>query len=306
MIKNILDELLYIFRIEYIYFKTKEILMKKLLRTKKQKQIFLNLKFKNYLGYKINFNKKPINFNEKIQFRKLYNKDPLYSLCADKYRVRDYVKQKIGEEYLIPLYLVTDKLLLEQWEKLPNSFVAKANHNSGPVQIIKDKSKANPLKIIRHLNSQLKLDYGVLSMEEYYSDIPRKVIVEKLLIDNKHRELIDYKFFCFSGKVKYCQVIQERSYKETIDFYDTNWQKQEFTGLTLGVKKSKNILEKPLNYEKMLQLASKLSKDFDFVRVDFYNIDGKIYFGELTFCPASGFGKFVPEKWNRIFGEMWI
>ena len=194
---------------------------------------------------------------------------------------------------------------MEQWEELPESFVAKANHNSGPVQIVKDKSKGDAKKIIKELNSQLKIDYGILSMEKYYSDIPRKIIIETFLMNGEDKDLIDYKFFSFKGEVKYCQVIQNRNSNQTIDFYDKNWKKQEFTGLTLGVKKSESLLRKPKNYELMLELASILSKDFDFVRVDLYNVDGKIYFGELTFCPASGLGTFIPEEWNKNFGEFW-
>ena len=138
-----------------------------------------------------------------MQFRKLYDNNPLYSICADKYRVREYVKEKIGEESPIPLYLVTDKLTEEQWDKLSNPFVAKANHNSGPVQIIKDKTKVNKKEIINELNNQLKLDYGILSLEKYYSDIPRKIIVEKFLKDSKREMLQDIKIHCFNdGKSK--------------------------------------------------------------------------------------------------------
>lgn len=277
--------------------------------TTKAKEKYIKKQFKKYLGYEIDFSKEPETFNQKIQFRKLYDNNPLYSICSDKYRVREYVKEKIGEEYLVPLYLVTDKLTEEQWDKLPNSFVAKANHNSGPVQIVRDKSKVNKKEIIRELNNQLKLDYGVLSMEKYYSDIPRKIVVEKFLENNGEKDLKDYKFFCFNGEVKYCQLIKNRTFKETIDFYDKNWKLQEFIGLVNPInsieKHSVLVNNKPKNYSLMLKLAKKLSENFDFIRVDFYNIDGKIYFGELTFCPASGIGTFVPEEWNYKFGSYW-
>lgn len=277
--------------------------------TTKAKEKYIKKQFKKHLGYEIDFNREPETFNQKIQFRKIYDDNPLYSICADKYRVREYVKEKIGEEYLVPLYLVTDKLTEEQWEKLPNSFVAKANHNSGPVQIVRDKNKVNKKEIIRELNNQLKLDFGVLSMEKYYSDIPRKIIVEKFLENNGEKDLRDYKFFCFNGKVKYCQLIKNRTIEETIDFYDKNWKLQEFIGLLNPInpieKHSTTVNNKPKNYSLMLELAEKLARDFDFVRVDFYNIDGKIYFGELTFCPASGIGTFIPEEWNYKFGSYW-
>lgn len=277
--------------------------------TTKAKEKYINKQFKKYLGYEIDFNKEPETFNQKIQFRKLYDDNPLYSICADKYRVRKYVKEKIGEEYLVTLYLVTDKLTEEQWDKLPNSFVAKANHNSGPVQIVRDKNKVNKKEIIRELNNQLKLDYGILSMEKYYSDIPRKIVVEKFLESKEEKDLRDYKFYCFNGEVKYCQLIKDRTIEETIDFYDKNWELQEFIGLLNPInpieKHSISINNKPKNYSLMLELAKKLAEDFNFVRVDFYNIDGKIYFGELTFCPASGIGTFIPEEWNYKIGSYW-
>ncbi|WP_291256427.1 ATP-grasp fold amidoligase family protein [Fusobacterium sp.] len=304
-IRKILKKL----KLEYFRMKLKEKIFEYKYFKNKEKEKYIKKKFKDNLGYEIDFNRNPETFNQKIQFRKLYDNNPLYSICADKYRVREYVKEKIGEEYLIPLYLVTDKLTEEQWEKLPNSFVAKANHNSGPVQIVKDKNKVNKKEIIKELNNQLKIDYGVLSMEKYYSDVPRKIIVEKFLKNKGEKDLKDYKFFCFNGEVKYCQVIKNRTTEETIDFYDMNWQKQNFIGLVNPInpkEKNSELEEKiPQNFDEMKRIASRLSQNFDFVRVDLYNIDGEIYFGELTFCPASGFGTFIPEEWNYKFGELW-
>ena len=295
--------------IRFFHLYLKQLYLKTFYSSTKAKEKYIKKQFKKHLGYEIDFNREPETFNQKIQFRKIYDDNPLYSICADKYRVREYVKEKIGEEYLVPLYLVTDKLTEEQWDKLPNSFVAKANHNSGPVQIVRDKNKVNKKEIIRELNNQLKLDFGVLSMEKYYSDIPRKIIVEKFLENNGEKDLRDYKFFCFNGKVKYCQLIKNRTIEETIDFYDKNWKLQEFIGLLNPInpieKHSTTVNNKPKNYSLMLELAEKLARDFDFVRVDFYNIDGKIYFGELTFCPASGIGTFIPEEWNYKFGSYW-
>lgn len=264
----------------------------------KEKEKYIKKEFKKRLGYDIDFTKEPVTFNQKIQFRKLYDNNPLYAICADKYRVREYVKKKIGEEYLIPLYLVTDKLTMEQWEELPESFVAKANHNSGPVQIVKDKSKVDAKKIIKELNNQLKIDYGVLSMEKYYSDIPRKIIVEKYLKD----DIEDYKFNCFNNGTK---IILERVTKtgELSNMYDPiPWEKLDFTnGNIIDQKK----YEKPKNFDKMIKIAKALSSNFDYVRVDLYNVDGDVYVGEMTFCESSGFGKFTDEAWDYKFGEFW-
>lgn len=263
----------------------------------KEKEKYTKKEFKKRLGYDIDFTKEPVTFNQKIQFRKLYDNNPLYAICSDKYRVREYVRNKIGEKYLIPLYLVTDKLTIDQWNKLPNSFVAKANHNSGPVQIVKDKTRVNAKTIIDELNNQLTIDYGIISMEKYYSNIPRKIIVEKYL----KGDIEDYKIHCFGNEELYIDICtRETGVTESI-LYDKNWQN---LGVTAG-KLSDKKFDKPKNFNIMIKIAKKLSEDFDYVRVDLYNIDGKIYFGELTFCENSGFGKFSDENWDYKFGSFW-
>lgn len=283
----------------FYYLKLKELYMKIFLNSTPQKEKYIKKKFKKELGYEIDFNKEPKTFNQKIQFRKLYDNNPLYSICADKYRVREYVKEKIGEEYLIPLYLVTDKLTEEQWDKLPNSFVAKANHNSGPVQIVKDKSKVDKKKIIKELNNQLKIDYGIISLEKYYSNIPPKIIVEKYLKE----DIIDYKFMCFNGKLELLFLCLNRTATNlNVDFYSKTWELMPFER---HYKNSGKLIEKPKNYEKMVRIAEKLAIDFKFVRVDLYEINGKIYFGELTFCPGNGLEEFSPIEWDYKIGSYW-
>lgn len=279
----------------FIFLKLKEIFIKIIYCSDNLKEKYIKKNFKKVLGYNIDFNKEPVTFNQKIQFRKLYDNNPLYSICADKYKVREYIKEKIGKEYLIPLLLVTDKLTKEQWDKLPNQFVAKANHNSGPVQIVKDKSKSNKNQIIKELNNQLKLDYGIRSMEKYYSDIPKKIIVEKFLKEN----IEDYKFHCFKDK-----MFLERITKEGLgSMYDIETYKNLM--FSIGYKVDRFQYKRPQNFSKMMEIARKLSEDFEYVRVDLYNVEGKIYFGELTFCESSGFGKFTDEKWDYKFGEFW-
>ena len=283
----------------FLYSKLRESYMKVFLSSDSAKEKYIQKQFKESIGYDIDFSKEPQTFNEKIQFRKLYDHNPLYSICADKYRVREYVKEKIGEEYLIPLLLVTDKLTEEQWDKLPNQFVAKANHNSGPVQIVKDKGKANKKEIIKELNNQLKLDYGVLSQEKYYSDIPRKIIVEQFLED----DIIDYKFMCFNGRVENCFICLNRNTTGlNINFYDRDWKLLPFER---HYPNSKKKISKPALYEKMIEISEILAKDFDFVRVDLYEVNNKIFFGELTFCPGSGLEEFTPEEWDYKLGSYW-
>lgn len=259
------------------------------------KEKFIQKKFKSKLGYEIDFTKEPETFNQKIQFRKLYDNNPLYSICADKYRVREYVKSKIGEEYLIPLYFVTDNLTEEQWEHLPNSFVIKPTHDNGTVRVVKDKTKVNKNKILKDMELALKLDYGKVSMENFYSDIPRKIIAEKYLKDN----IEDYKFHCFKDK-----IFLERITKIGLgSMYDIEkWKNLKFS---IGYDVDGTTYEKPKKFEEMVEIAKKLSEDFEYVRVDLYNVDGKIYVGELTFCESSGFGKFTDEAWDYKFGSYW-
>lgn len=284
-------------KIRFIYLYIKQLFYIFKFNSINKKEKYIKRKFKRKLGYEIDFSKDPVTFNQKIQFRKLYDNNPLYAICADKYRVREYVKEKIGEEYLIPLHLVTDKLTMEQWEELPNSFVAKANHNSGLVQIVKDKSKVDAKKIIKELNNQLKIDYGVLSMEKYYSDIPRKIIVEKYL----KNDIEDYKIHCFNtGKMFIDICTRETGVTQSV-LYDNNWKNLKVTAGNLDSRD----FDKPKNFNKMLEIAKVLSEDFEYVRVDLYNVDGQIYFGELTFCENSGFGKFTDESWDYKFGEFW-
>ena len=275
--------------------------------TTKAKENYIKKQFKKYLGYDIDFNKEPETFNQKIQFRKLYDNNPLYSICSDKYRVREYVKEKIGEEYLVPLYLVTDKLTEEQWDKLPNSFVAKANHDSGTVKIIKDKSKVDKKKIIKELNMSLKFDYGIISMEKYYGDIPRKIIVEEYLGDN----IEDYKFHNFNmleGNKLFLQIDGDRFIEHKRSIYDENLNKLEFkiqSKYPYYNEKIANFLTME-QLQKMKKLVKLLGEDFKYVRIDLYNVKNKIYFGEITFCHASGFEDFEPREWDYKFGSYWI
>lgn len=295
-----------IYWIRFFYQYLKQIYLKIFYSSTKAKEKYIKKQFKKYLGYEIDFNKEPETFNQKIQFRKLYDNNSLYSICADKYRVREYVKEKIGEENLVPLYLVTDKLTEKQWDKLPNSFVAKANHNSGPVQIVKDKNKVNKKEIMRELNNQLKLDYGVLSMEKYYSDIPRKIIVEEYLGDN----IQDYKFHYFNiseDSKMFLQIDGDRFIEHKRSIYDENLEKLPLKFVSKYPKLEMNMKEliNKEKLEKMKEIVKKLGEDFNYSRIDLYLINEKIYFGEITFCAESGFGDFDPIEWDYKFGSYW-
>lgn len=270
------------------------------------RRLLIERGFKKAVGYELNL-RTPKTFNEKIQFRKLYDKNPLYSLCSDKYKVREYVEKKIGKKYLIPLYFVVDRLTEEHWDKLPNQCVIKANHNSGPVQIVSNKHEADKNKIIKEINRQLKEKYGTISMESYYDRIDPMIIVEKLLTTEEDNIPEDYKFHCFnkSGEFKcFIQIITERKNdKYKANFYTEKW---ESLGFHLGGNLLQDNVKKPSGLEEMIKIAKKLSEDFDYVRVDLFNLGEKIYFGELTFCPNSGMQSFKPDKsWDVKFGSYW-
>lgn len=292
--------------------KKKYLKNRKELRSLEARENYINEEFFQRYGYKIDFIKEPKTFSEKIQFRKLYTNDKtneLYAICADKYRVREYIADKIGEEYLIPLELVTDKLTMEDWNKLPKECVIKANHNSGPVQVIFDKNKKNPKAIIDEINFQLSMDYGVLSLESHYSLIERKVIVEKLLKDREGKVPPDYKFHCFKkskgGFKIMIQVDLGRYENHRRGFYDEDWKLSKYLTGTSYCKLIDFDYQKPKSLNKMLELSKKIAEDFDYIRVDFYEVNEKIYFGELTFAHEGGFNDFNLPEGDLEFGKYW-
>lgn len=265
---------------------------------------FLKRKFKSNLKYDLNL-LNPNTFSEKIQWLKINDRKDIYTILVDKYKVREYIKEKLGEEYLIPLIGIWDDPDDIDFNKLPDQFVLKCNHNSGlGMCICKDKSKLDISKVRRELKKGLKQDYYLTGREWPYKNVSRKIIAEKYMKNEYETELKDYKFFCFNGNPEYCQVICDRSTNETIDFFDMNWVHQEFIGLNSKCSNSKHPIAKPVTFEKMKEFACILAKNTKFVRIDFYEIERKLYFGEITFYPASGFGNFKPSEWNEKLGDM--
>ncbi len=248
----------------------------------------------------------PQTFNEKIQWLKLYNSTPEKTLLADKYLVRNWVAEKIGKKYLIPILGVYDSFDEIDFDKLPNQFVIKCNHGCGYNIIIKDKSKidlsAVKIKLDKWMNENFAFRAGC---ELHYLNIPPKIIIEKY-IENKQSvggDLYDYKFWCFNGRVHYIQFLSERNTDGLkMAFYDKNWKKQDFVySYPLDTK----TIERPDNLDEMIELAEKLSAGFNHVRVDFYRMDdGTIYFGEMTFTSASGTCKWNDESINHYFGKL--
>ena len=260
------------------------------------------------MGYKLDWNN-PQTFCEQIQWLKLYNRNPLFSKLVDKYAVKDYVADIIGDEYIIPTLGVWGKPEDIDFDVLPERFVLKTTHGGGGggVVICKDKSSFDKEAAIKKLNASLKSDIYLYLREWPYKDVPRRIIAEQYMEDhgvNISSCLTDYKFFCFDGIPRYCQVIKDRNIKETIDFFDMGWNHQEFVGLNPVCGHASVVPECPKNFELMKKMAMSLSKEISFSRVDLYEIDGRTYFGEITLFPASGFGKFTPDKYNKILGQM--
>ena len=248
----------------------------------------------------------PKTFSEKLQWLKVYNKHPEYTKMVDKLAAKDYVAGIIGKEYIIPTLAVYNTVDEIDFNKLPNQFVMKCTHDSGGLVVCREKSKLNEDDVRKKMRDGLKRSYTVKNREYPYKDVPRRIIVEQYMEDENCYELKDYKFFCFGGKAEYCQVIENRSTEETIDFYDREWKHQPFIGLNPTAHHAPTAHQAPMAYEEMFEIADKLSSSIaaPFVRIDLYNINGRIYFGEITFFPASGMKKFRPDEWNYIFGDL--
>lgn len=263
-------------------------------------KIYLKIKFRLKMGKKLDLNN-PQTFNEKIQWLKLYDRKDNYTMMADKYKVREYIKEKIGEEYLIPLLGVYDKFEDIDFSALPNKFVIKPNHTSGDIYIYTDTKKLDKIKLKKMINKWLKRDYYKIHREWPYKNIERKIVIEQFMEDNKEKDLKDYKFYCFNGVPKYIVVISDRftDFHET--YFDDKWN---LLDLTEGGKPIDKKQKKPKNYDKMIEFSKILSKDIPCLRVDWYEVNGKLYFGELTFYSNSGYEKFDPESYNLKMGKL--
>lgn len=265
---------------------------------------YLRMKYKQYMGCSLNLSN-PKTFNEKLQWLKLHDRKPEYTMMVDKYAVRKYIADTIGEEYLIPLLGVWDNPDDIDFDALPNQFVLKCNHNSGlGMCICKDKSKLNIEKVKAGLRKGLGQDYYLTCREWPYKDVPRKIVCEKYMTDSRTNDLYDYKFFCFGGEVKCFKVDYDRFIEHHANYFDKNGNILPFGEADLPPIYDKNI-KMTKNLKKMCELAEKLTAGKPFLRADFYDVEGKIYFGELTFYPASGMGKFTDDSWNECLGK-WL
>ena len=277
-------------------------LLKKLAKIIPDK-LYLKISFKMKTGYKLNL-KEPKTFNEKLQWLKLYGRNHLYTKLADKYEVREYIKDKIGEEYLIPLLGVYNTFDEINFDELPNEFVIKCNHDCASVVICKDKKNFDYDAAKGKIEKALKRNYYYGGREWVYKNIKPRIIIEKCMEDASGQDLKDYKFFCFNGVAKMFKIDFNRFKNHQANYYDVKTKKiLPFGEFEYPPDYNKKIAI-PKNIDKMIKLANQLSKDIPFARVDFYNINEKIYFGEITFYPAAGFGKFTSKEWDYKLGEM--
>ena len=265
---------------------------------------YLRRKFEILLGYKLNLDN-PQTYNEKLQWLKLYDRKPIYTTMVDKYEVKQYVSNIIGEEYIIPTLGVWDRFDNIDFSSLPDQFVLKCTHDSGGLVICKDKAALDLKKARKKISSCLRKNYYYKFREWPYKNVKPRIIAEQYMEDSSTSELRDYKFFCFDGVPKALFIASDRQDSSTdtkFDFFDMDFHHLDFTN---GHPNAEKEINKPETFEEMKQLSEKLSQNIPHVRVDFYEVDGRVYFGELTFTHWSGLMPFDPESWDYTFGS-WI
>lgn len=265
-----------------------------------QDKKYLKILYKHCLKKECNLDN-PTTYNEKLQWLKLYDRNDYYTKLVDKYEVKNIVSEKIGEEYLIKNLGVWDRFEEIDFDKLPDKFVLKCTHDSGGIVICTDKSKFDLKKAQRKINHCLHRNYFLNHREWPYKNIKPRIIAEEYYVDESGKELKDYKFFCFNGKAKILFVATDRPFDTKFDFFDMDFQHLPIIN---GHPNSSVQIKKPKNFDKMIEIVEKLSAGIPHVRVDLYNVNGKIKFGEMTFYHWSGLVPFEPDKWDYKLGKM--
>src|SRR5690554_1401998 len=282
----------------YVYFKYRL----------REDRFYISENYKKIFGKDVDL-EAPKTLNEKIQWYKLNFKHPLVVTCSDKYAVRDYVAETIGEEYLVPLCFHTRDYKQVIPENMPDfPFIIKANHTAGTNHIVKDKNKVNWQTVQTDCRWWLNLNYSYFEKEWQYNKIKPRIVVEKLLMDETGQVPSDYKLFYMNGKFEFLQLDIGRFTNHKRNMYDKDWNLLPFTYSTLGPDNKPLVenggpVERPDNFEQLIKLGEKLAAPFPFVRVDFYILNDKIYFGELTFHTGGGYSHLTPSKWDKYYGE---
>ena len=262
--------------------------------------LFIKCWYKLKTGKNLNLDH-PKTFNEKIQWLKLYDRQPIKTIMCDKYLVRNYIKDQIGEEYLVPLLGVWDKFDDIDFDKLPNQFALKCNTGSEWNAIVRDKSKFDIPAAKKKFDLWMQKNPVNIRFLTQYKDVPLKIIAEKYL-ENENGDLFDYKFWCFGGKVKFIMFLSNRAHGLLMDNYDLDWNLLPFT---YNYPNSGHKIEKPDNLDEMIALAEKLAAGFSHLRVDFYRLnDGSIKFGEFTFTSFGGVCDWHPKEMDEILGKL--
>lgn len=264
---------------------------------------YLKYMYWAHFGKKLDLNN-PKKFNEKLQWLKLYNRDPKQMNLVDKYEVKKYIADTIGEEYVIPTLGVYDNFEKIDFDMLPERFVLKCTHDSGSVYICHNKQSFDIKAARNKINKKMKQNLFWYGREWPYKNLKPRIIAEQYMEDSKTSELRDYKFFCFDGEVKCFKVDYDRFKNHRANYYTPQGELMRFGEVVCPPDFDREI-NLPKMLDKMVGLANRLSAGHPFLRVDFYEVDDRVFFGELTFYPAAGFGPFSPEEWDYTLGE-WI
>jgi len=264
---------------------------------------YLRIAFKSKMGKELRLDP-PVTYSEKLQWIKLHDRRPEYTAMVDKYEAKAIAAKLIGEEYIIPTLGVWERFDDIDFDALPSQFVLKCTHDSGGLVIVKDKSKMDKVAAKAKIETCLKHNFFWGQREWPYKDIKPRIIAETYMEDDATGELPDYKFFAFDGDVKALFIATERGSKEEtkFDFFDADFNHLPFLN---GHPNADVTPAKPSCFEEMKQLAANLSKGLPQIRIDLYEVNGRVYFGEFTFFHWSGFKPYVPEEWDYKFGE-WI
>lgn len=274
--------------------------------------MFVKLMFRRHMGYPLNL-ENPITLNEKINWLKINERTPLHTQCTDKFKVRDYISEKIGSNYLVPIHFQTFNPKEIIPENLPDTpCIIKTNHDSGGGVFVKDKSRLNWIKIQKNLRRRLRVNYYLRSKEWQYKNIQPRIIVEKLLQNKKDKIPFDYKVHCFNGNVRMISVDMGRGTdNHHRNWYSIDWKREPYKwsspkGSGKYTDPSDTDVEKPETLEEMIKLSQILATPFTYVRVDWYDVDSKLFFGELTFHHDSGIQPILPEIWDKKLGGQLI
>ena len=261
---------------------------------------YLKMVYKIKTGKKLDL-KNPTTFCDKLNWLKLNEIHPEYTQLVDKVGVRDYIKEQIGEEYLFPIYGTWEHFNDIDFDSLPEKFVLKCNHDSGSVKVITDKSSINKDELNKFFEARLKMNPYVLGREYPYKDVKPCIVAEKFMTPDGEDDINDYKFFCFNGKPVIMFIATDRSTDVKFDFFDMSFNHLDIVNIH---DQSGLEIEKPKMFDEMKELAAKLSQGMKFVRIDLYEIAGKIYFGEFTFFHGGAFWPMNPEKWEKELGDL--